>query len=317
MGFFSSTNATGLSTSQRTGILFVIIGNILFSAKAIFAKLIYPYGVDATTLMTLRLGFSFPFFALAAVWAWRRKPGFRLTNREWRKLSLFAFLGYYGASFLNFLGLKTVSAGLERLILFTYPTIVVLLSSLFRKIPITRQQWLALILTYGGIALVLVPGLRESVEMGWGALLILGSSIFFASYLILVGDTIARFGSILFTSLIMMIAGTMTFIHFTLTRSMADLEWPIEVYLLFIGLSIFSTVIPVFLISEGIHRLGASDTAIIASVGPVATIVLAFFFLHEPITGIQLAGTALVLIGVWQVSKRSDRPVGDTPVRVR
>lgn len=267
--------------------------------------------------MTLRLGFSFPFFAVAAIWSWRQKPGFRLTNREWRKLSLFAFLGYYGASFLNFLGLKTVSAGLERLILFTYPTIVVLLSSLFRKIPITRQQWLALILTYGGITLVLVPGLRESTQMGWGALLILGSSIFFASYLILVGDTISRFGSILFTSLIMMIAGSMTFIHFSLTRSMADLQWPLEVYLLFLGLSIFSTVIPVFLISEGIRRLGASNTAIIASVGPVATIVLAFFFLHEPITAIQLAGTALVLFGVWQVSKRPDRPVGDTPIRVR
>ncbi|MCF8237939.1 MAG: DMT family transporter [Saprospiraceae bacterium] len=306
-----------MSTSQRTGILFVIVGNILFSAKAIFAKLIYPYGVDATTLMTLRLGFSFPFFAMAAIWAWWKKSDFRLSAQDWRKLSLFAFLGYYGASFLNFLGLKTVSAGLERLILFTYPTIVVVLSSLFRKIPITRQQGLALILTYGGIALVLVPGLRESAEMGWGALLILGSSIFFASYLLLVGDTIARLGSMLYTSLIMMIAGSMTFIHFTLTRSLADLEWPMEVYLLFLGLSIFSTVIPVFLISEGIRRLGASNTAIIASIGPVATIVLAFFFLHEPITAIQLAGTALVLIGVWQVSKRSDRPLADTPVRVR
>ena len=317
MGFFSSTNATGLSTSQRTGILFVILGNILFSAKAIFAKLIYPYGVDATTLMTLRLGFSFPFFAAVAIWSWRRKPGFRLSFRDWRQLSLFAFLGYYGASFLNFLGLKTVSAGLERLILFTYPTIVVVLSSLFRKIPITRQQGLALVLTYGGIGLVLVPGLRESTQMGWGALLLLGSSISFAAYLLLVGDTIARLGSILYTSLVLMLAGTMTFIHFTLTRSLTDLEWPLEVYLLFLGLSIFSTVIPVFLISEGIRRLGASNTAIIASVGPVATIVLAFIFLHEPITLIQLAGTALVLVGVWQVSHRPDRPVGDTPVRVR
>ena len=181
----------------------------------------------------------------------------------------------------------------------------------------TRQQGLALILTYGGIALVLVPGLRESTQMGWGALLILGSSISFAAYLLLVGNTIARMGSVLYTSLVLMIAGAMTFLHFTLTRSMTDLQWPMEVYLLFLGLSIFSTVIPVFLISEGIRRLGASDTAIIASVGPVATIILAFIFLHEPITLIQLAGTTLVLIGVWQVSKRTDRPVGDTPVRVR
>lgn len=306
-----------MSTEQRSGVLLVILGNVLFSAKAIFAKLIFVHGVDATTLMTLRLGFSLPFFAVAAVWAWRRQPGLRLEWGDWKKMSLFAFLGYYGASFLNFVGLKTISAGLERLILFTYPTMVVLLMAVFRGVPVTRIQAGALVATYSGILLVLIPGLREATGVGLGALFVLASALSFALYLLFVGNFIAKLGSILFTSLVLMLATAMTFTHFALTRDWSHLVLPPEAYGLFLGLAILSTVIPVFMISEGIRRLGAGNTSIIASVGPVATIVLAHIFLDEPVTLIQLAGTALVLFGVWLIGWRASRPLSDTPVRVR
>lgn len=302
---------------QRSGVLLVILGNILFSAKAIFAKLIYPYGVDATTLMTLRLAFSLPFFATAAIWSWRQKKDLNLDRGDWRQLATFAFLGYYAASFLNFIGLKTVSAGLERLILFTYPTMVVILMALFKGIPVTRPQFFALVATYGGILLVLIPGLQHAHGVGLGAVFILASALSFALYLLIVGDFIARLGSILFTSLVLLLATCITFVHFLLTRPFSALDLPWEVYGLFLGLAILSTVIPVFMISEGIRRLGASNTSIIASIGPVATIVLANIFLHEPITAIQLIGTALVLFGVWLVGWRAKRPISDTPIRVR
>lgn len=306
-----------MGSYQRSGVILVILGNVLFSAKAIFAKLIFRYGVDATTLMTLRLGFSLPFFAVAAWWAWRRRGDLRLDGSDWRRMSLFAFLGYYGASFLNFIGLKTISAGLERLILFTYPTMVVLLMALFRKTPVTKYQAAALLATYGGILLVLVPGLRETPDVGIGALFVLASALSFALYLLFVGDYISRLGSILFTSLVLLLATGMTFLHFLLFRPFRVLELPWEVYGLFLGLSVISTVIPVFMISEGIRRLGAGNTSIIASIGPVATILLAWLFLHEPVTLIQLAGTGLVLFGVWLVGWRQHRPISDTPVRVR
>ncbi len=306
-----------MSGYQRSGVLLVIIGNVLFSAKAIFAKLIYPFGVDATTLMALRLGFSLPFFAVAAIWAWRKKEDLQLELTDWRKLATFAFLGYYCASFLNFIGLKTVSAGLERLILFTYPTMVVLLMALFKGVKVTRAQVFALMATYGGILLVLIPGLQHTQNLGIGVLLILASAFSFALYLLIVGDYISRLGSILFTSLVLLIATAMTLTHFILTRPLSVLNLPWEVFGLFLGLAIVSTVIPVFMISEGIRRLGASNTSIIASIGPVATIVLANLFLHEPITFIQLAGTALVLFGVWLIGWRANRPISDTPIRVR
>lgn len=303
---------------RQIGVLMVILGNVLFSAKAIFAKLIFEYDVDATTLMTLRLAFSFPCFILAAWWALsKRKEPLRLDRQDWQKLSFFAFTGYYAASFLNFVGLKTVSAGIERLILFTYPTIVVLLLAVIHKTPITRKQIWALVATYGGILLVVIPHLQEAREFGVGALFVLASSLAFAIYLIFVGDYISKLGSILFTSLVMILAGLMTFTHFMVFRPLTLLIQPWEVYALFAGLAFFSTVIPIFLISEGIRRLGAGNTSIIASIGPVATISLAYVFLNEPVTSIQLAGTALVLYGVWLVGIRKDRPLSDTPIRVR
>jgi drug/metabolite transporter (DMT)-like permease len=306
-----------MSQIQRGGVILVIMGNVLFSAKAIFAKLIFVYGVDATTLMTLRLGFSFPFFAIAALLALRRRPGVVISRADWRSLSLFAFLGYYAASFLNFIGLQSVSAGLERLILFTYPTMVVVLMAVVRKVPVTRAQLWALVFTYTGIALVLVPALQDSATIGVGAFFVLASAFCFSLYMLFVGDQIARLGSVLFTSLVMILAGLMTFVHFLIFRPLAVLDLAWEVYGLFLGLAIVSTVMPVFMISEGIRRLGASNTSIIASVGPVATIGLAWLFLQEPITGLQVAGTGIVLFGVWLVGRRKDRPLTDTPIRVR
>jgi drug/metabolite transporter (DMT)-like permease len=303
---------------KQSGVLMVILGNVLFSAKAIFAKLIFQYDVDATTLMTLRLAFSLPCFGIAAWWALRRREEkLHLKAKDWQKMSFFAFTGYYAASFLNFVGLKTVSAGIERLILFTYPTIVVLLLAVIHKTPVSRKQIWALIATYGGILLVVVPHLQDAREVGVGALFVLASSISFAVYLIFVGDYISKLGSILFTSIVMILAGIMTFTHFLVFRPLTMLIQPWEVYALFAGLAFFSTVIPIFLISEGIRRLGAGNTSIIASIGPVATIGLAYVFLNEPVTTIQLAGTALVLFGVWLVGIRKDRPLTDTPVRVR
>lgn len=306
-----------MSGNTRAGVWLVMTGNVLFSAKAIFAKLIFRYDVDPTTLMTLRLGFSFPFFAIAAIWALKRNGRIFLSGKDWQYLLLFAFLGYYGASFLNFIGLRTVTAGLERLILFTYPTMVLVLMALLRGIRITAVQGWALILTYGGILLVLIPGLQASPTVGIGAIYILGSALSFALYLVFVGDYIQRLGSVLFTSIVLMLAAGMTALHFALTRSISVLVLPWEVYGLFLGLAVVSTVIPVFMISEGIRRLGASNTSIIASIGPVATIVLAYIFLGEPITALQLLGTTIVLIGVWLVSSRKDRPLSDTPIRVR
>lgn len=306
-----------MEANRQLGILLVILGNVLFSAKAIFAKLIFQFGVDATTVMTLRLAFSLPFFGVAAAWSWRKKGEIRLSLRDWRMLGLFAFLGYYGASFLNFVGLQTITAGLERLILFTYPTMVVLLMAAFKGIPVSKWQAAALLSTYGGILLVLIPGWDPSGSVGIGALFVLASAFAFALYLFFVGDYIARLGTLLFTSLVLLLATVMTFLHFALTRDITSLYLPIEAYGLFLGLAVLSTVIPIFMISEGIRRLGAGNTSIIASVGPVATIFLAWLFLGEPVTWIHLAGTAMVLFGVWLVGWRQHRPISDTPIRVR
>lgn len=292
-------------SNKQIGIVSVLTGNVLFSAKAIFAKLMYQYPVDATTLITLRMLFSAPFFITAALIARKKNPQ-RIDQKDWINFSSFAFLGYYGASFLNFLGLKYVSASLERLILFTYPTMVVVLSAVFLQAKISKTQLYALTLTYLGIGVVILPNLSELSGNFWiGSALVFASALSFAIYLVRVGKYIQRFGTVFYTSHVMILAAIMTIVHFHLTREWSALQLPWQVYGLAIGMAILSTVIPVFLISEGIRRLGASNVSIIASVGPVATIVLANIFLDEPILLIQLVGTALVLTGVWLVSKKA------------
>lgn len=298
-----------MRSNRQIGILIVLLGNVLFSAKAIFAKLIYQYDVDPTTLLTLRMAFSLPIYLVVAIISRRRKPDLQISKKDWVNLLIFAFLGYYGASLLNFMGLLYITAGLERLILFSYPTMVVVLGAIFYKVPITSRQVLALVLTYFGIAIVFIPALPEAGPgFALGTALVFGSALSFAIYLIRVGKYIQRLGTGLYTSYVMVLATGMIFVHFLLTRDFSALVLPWKVYGLFLMLAIFSTVIPVFLISEGIRRIGASDTSIVASVGPVATIVLANIFLSEPITGIQIFGTAFVLAGVWFVSRAKEPP---------
>jgi drug/metabolite transporter (DMT)-like permease len=310
--FFASAknSASPLKSSKQVGVFLVVLGNVLFSLKGIIVKLIYRYPVEPSTVITLRMLFALPFFLAAAYYIRRRRPELVIERGDWFNFALFALLGYYGASLLNFYGLKYVSAGLERIILFTYPTIVVLLSAIFYRVKVTRTQVIALLLTYLGIAIVFVPSLQHSPgQVTLGALFVFGSGFSFSIYLVRVGNYIKRFGSIFFSSHVLIIATAMVVVHFFLFGKWSELRQPVEVYGLFMLLAVFSTAIPIFLISEGIQRLGASNVSILASVGPVATIGLANVFLDEPVTLIQSVGTILVLLGVWLIGNRSVKEV--------
>jgi drug/metabolite transporter (DMT)-like permease len=302
----SRPESGALPRAPIAGTVYVLLAAIGFSAKAILIKLAYAYPVDAATLLTLRLLFSLPFFVLMALWS--KRDAQPLTRRQWGLVAALGFSGYYMASYLDFLGLTYITAGLERLILFLHPTIVVLLSAWLLKKRIGRRHVLALALSYGGIALVFTENLNfgaHAHETALGGALVFASGVIYAFYLIGAGEIVGKIGAMRFTAYAMLVACAVCIAQFLLTHEVRTLVLPAQVYWLTLSMAIVSTVIPAWLMAEGIRLSGANHAAMVGSVGPVATIFFGYWFLGEPITAIQIAGAVLVLAGVMLVSART------------
>ena len=286
------------------GTAFILLGAIGFSAKSVLIKLAYAESaqIDAITLMALRMSMSLPFFLAAALWSGKTK-GETHNREEWIGLLLLGTLGYYLASLLDFQGLRYIPAGLERLILFLYPTFVVFLAALLYRKPVGKRQRQALLLSYAGIVLVYgaTPQALSS-ETAQGSLLVFGSAVAFAIYLTGSGHLIPRFGSRRFTAYSMSVACVVTLLHFLATKPVERLIPSTEIFGLALALALISTVAPAFLMSAGIRRIGASNAAIIGTVGPVSTLILAYVVLDESLGTVEIIGSLMVLAGVVIVS---------------
>lgn len=295
------------------GCLFVLLAAFGFSAKSILVKLAYgnSHQLDAITLMLLRMAISLPFFLVVALWSARKSaqtPDAQLLHRQDKLMIVgLGVLGYYLSSLLDFKGLAYISAGLERLILFLYPSLVVLITAALKRRAINRYQTLALILSYAGMILVFVDNMLQttSPNLILGSSLVASSALSFAIFMIGSGVTIKRIGSMRFTAYSMTVACVATGLHFLVLHGVYPLHLPVSVYGLAAIMAIFSTVLPAFLMNAGIQRIGAGSASIISSAGPICTLALAFFLLDEMLTVTQLAGTVLVLIGVYVVSQTS------------
>ena len=292
------------------GVASALVAAVAFSGKAILVKLAYRYSVDAVTLLTLRMVFSVPFFLVAAVWSMNDARSANLNLRDWAAVIVLGLLGYYLGSLFDFMGLIYIPANLERVILFLYPTLVVILSALLLRRRISARELTALALSYIGIILVFVHNIPLSQDnLALGAGLVFGSALTYALYLIGSGETIAKIGAARFTAYSMTVASVAIIIQFGFAHAREGLQLdafslPLPVYVLAMAMALFSTVLPAFLISEGLRRIGAGKTAIIGAVGPVSTLALSALFLDEQISALQLLGTGLVITGVLWVSLR-------------
>ena len=291
---------------DRFGLLCAVLAAVGFSFKAILVKLAYRHGVDAETLLALRMAFSLPFFALLG-WIGTRRASTRLTWRDGVWLFGLGLLGYYLASYLDFLGLQYISAALERLILFVYPTLVVLLSALWLGQPLTRRALGALALCYAGIALAVAHDLRlagTARDLALGGVLVFGSALSYALYLLGSGRVVGRLGAVRVTAFASLIACGLAVGQFLLLRPLAALAQPGPVYALALAMALVSTVLPVWAVAEAIRRLGPGPVALTGSLGPVVTLLLAWFLLDETLGIAQLIGAALVIMGVTVMARR-------------
>jgi drug/metabolite transporter (DMT)-like permease len=286
-----------------TGVLLVLLAAVGFSAKAIFVKLAYHYSVDSISLLSLRMLFSLPFFLIMAWWAGRNQTTARLTQGDWKLVIAMGIAGYYLSSLLDFLGLQFISAGLERLILFLYPTFVLLLSAIFFRQAMARRDVLALFISYAGIGFVFLHDISTGQKnILLGSLLVLASALTYAIYFIGSGRIVGKIGSLRYSAYATIVSCVAVLIHFGLTRDITSLKQPLPVYGLSLVMALFSTVLPVYFLSEGIRRIGSSHASMIGFIGPVMTIFLGSIFLGEQVGATQIVGMLLVLSGVLIIS---------------
>jgi len=268
-------------------------------------KLAYRYDIDSVSLMALRMIFSLPFFILVAYISNKKSSQkIQLQKRDWGMIAAFGVLGYYVASLADFIGLQYITASLERVILFTYPTIVVLIAALFLNRTIRKTEILALVLTYAGIGIALY----ENFKLPSGEYVLIGSTFIFiaaiayAIYVTGSGQMLKKMGTLQYNSLAMMAACFAIILHHFITYNLTLFDFQKEVYILAFMMGLFSTVIASFLVTGGIRMIGASHAAIISSIGPISTIILAYIFLGERLSGLQWVGTLIVIFGVLVIT---------------
>ena len=284
------------------GLLLAVLGSIAFSGKAIIVKLAYRYGVDAVTLIMLRMLFALPFFAIMAWWASRDKPP--LTRKDWLGVLGLGFTGYYLASFLDFAGLAYISASLERLILYLNPTLVMLLGLVLYKRRITSQQLFGMGISYCGAALVFgheiaVQGAGDRSSAAWGALLVFLSAVSYAIYLVYSGELVKRLGALRLVGLATTVACLLCIAQFVVLRPWSAALVAPEVMWLSLLNATACTAAPVLMVMMAIERIGSGATAQTGMVGPMSTILMGVLILGEPFTVWIAAGTVLVIAGIF------------------
>jgi len=285
------------------GIVFALAGTIAFAFRPVLIKLGYEaHPVSATTLLFLRMTLALPFFLAMAWWFRDAEP---IARRDRLGIVGLGLLGYYLASLLDFLGLQYVSAGLGRLIMFLYPTLVVILSAIFLQKKVTTRELAALAITYAGIALVLSQRLGVSAEHRqflFGALLIFAAAMCYAVYLVTGSQLVRRVGTARFTAYTMIVSTVPAVIQFLALEPLAALELPGRIWVYVALLATACTVLPVFLVAEALKRIGANHFALIGALGPVTTVAADFVLLEGTLSALQLVGGALVISGVVLVS---------------
>ena len=279
-------------TPRQLGMLLAVLAAFGFSFKAIFVKLAYLSApVDAITLLSLRMLFSLPLFLLSGYAYLRNGPA--LTLKDWALLVFLGLTGYYG---------------LERVILFTYPTITILIGLLFLDKKASPQLIAALVLCYAGVSLVFVSDHQlagDSAAPWLGAALVFASAVSYACYTAFAEVSIGKLGAARFSILALIVSILAAQLHFLVTNPISDLIQPLPIYAYCAAMALFSTVLPIFFQSGAIQRIGAGPTVLVGMLGPVMTIFFSWLLLAEPLTWVQLAGTALVIAGIYLIRRQS------------
>ena len=294
---------------SQDGRLYAVLAATGFSMKAVFVKLGYAAApVDALTLLALRMGFALPLFLWLA-WLARDPDAAPLSLRDGAHVVLLGFLGYYLSSLFDFYGLETITAGLERLILFLYPTLVLLFHACLTRQRPSPRTLQALAICYLGLGIGFVHDLQVT---GWSRDVMVGSSWVFASavtyalYYLGTGALVTRIGSMRLAGLAGSASCVFVLGHYLVAGDRACLpDLPPAVWLNGALMAVVSTALPIYWLALGIQRMGTAQAAAVGNLGPVLTVFASWLLLGEPLSVYQLGGLALVILGVSRLKPKS------------
>lgn len=282
----------------------VAASSLFYCAKSVFVKLAFRYGMDAVTVLALRLAMALPFFVIGGMLDAKSNPR-RMTARDVLHLAILGFFGWYLSSVVNFEGLRHVSVGLERMILYTYPSMVVIGSIFLLGKTLRWGVVLAMLVSYVGIVIGYhaETTVNANAETLLGAGLVLTSAVSYAIFVLFSGEMVTRIGPVRFISFVVCASAVFTLVHFALTHPPGGLlHLSKEAYACGAALAILGTVIPAYLFGIGLKRAGSQAFAIIGMIGPLGTVFLAWLILGESINVTQMLGLVLTLAGGVAVS---------------
>ncbi|PML80203.1 DMT family transporter [Enterovibrio norvegicus] len=293
------------NSDYRQGIIFALIGTVLFSLKPILIKLAYAAGGDVTDIMSLRAVSSLPLYLAILIWLCR-VPEERSKVRQFGLQAVFVgILGYYFASLLNITALEFISAQLERLLLFLFPSFVVIISWVFLKEPPRQGTFVSIGLGYAGVAMIVLHDFSSFGSQVWiGSAMAVGAALIFAIYLVLSKKVISNIGAQLFTSIGMGSAGVVIMVQHqwqgTQFSNMSD-----ELIVLGVALGFFCTVLPSYFVAAAMARLTPSVLSLTSNVGPAITALFAITLLDEAFTIWHGLGMLLVVYAVVRINKKA------------
>lgn len=285
------------------GLILAIIGTGLFSLKSILIKLAYAQGLNTDSVLMLRMAIALPLYLIVLIYLTKQRKVPDQLSINLLKITFLGFIGYYLSSWLDLKGLEYISAQLERLTLFTYPIMVAIFGALFFKTPLTRKIIVSLTITYSGLLLVFYKELTlEGNHVILGTIFVALAALSFSLYVLFGKQEIKKIGSVWFTGLAMSISSIFVLIHFSIFNDFSYLNVTPMAWLWLVLLAVFSTVIPSFMISEAINKIGPTQTGIVGSLGPIMTMCLAIWILNEPFTIWHAIGILFVIGGVSLLS---------------
>ena len=295
-----------LKNKKVIAIILALVGAIMFSSKAVMVKLSYEYRIDSLSLLLLRMGFSLPIYVTIACMNKNIITKENISNKDWGYIVFLGIIGYYFASYLDFVGLQYITASLERLVLFIYPTITTMLAAIYFKRKISIYKVIAIVFTYIGIGVAFWGKTQDDIQEDFwvGVFLIFASAITFSIYLVGSEKIIPKFGAQKFTSYCMIVSCLSVLIHFGIKSDVDITSFPWQVYAFGIIIAVFNTVLPSYMMSAAIKIIGSSNTSILSSVGPISVIILGHLLLNEQISHYQISGTLIVIIGVVIMSRK-------------
>jgi drug/metabolite transporter (DMT)-like permease len=295
------------------GVGLAVIGAVGFASKGVITKFLYADGWGTEALLTTRSLLALPIITAWAVWAVGPRALFRPPPRALLGAVAAGCACYYLGALFDFRALTMIDASVERVLLFSYPSMVVVLySAIYREWPDLRVL-AALVITYAGIFMV-VTALDASVLRGnlAGAGLVLACALSSALYY-LAGDRWTRsVGSVAFTFYALTAATVCLVVHVTFAGGATGAAWKARDPWLLLALVVLATVVPMLAMAEGVRRLGAPRASVVATVGPPTTILLGAWLLNERLRPAQWVGVGLIVAGILtlELSKRPAAAAG-------